>query len=140
MLARVKVRGVIWVGDRIIVNRYQGSGTQRVTLPGGRVREREAITDGLRREIQEELGIDSEVGQLLAVAEVKSAVNHHDVELIFEATPTDPIDPDAFELVDPAAPETTVLPPVLHAIAASRGDEPQGVWLGNVYDTKLRIH
>lgn len=140
MLARVKVRGVIWVGDRIIVNRYQGSSAQRVTLPGGRVHEREALTDGLRREIQEELGLDSEVGQLLAVAEVKSAVNHHDVELIFEVKPTEPVDPDAFELVDPATPEITVLPPVLDAIAASHGAEPQGIWLGNVYDTKLRFH
>jgi 8-oxo-dGTP pyrophosphatase MutT (NUDIX family) len=140
MLARVKVRGVIWVGDRIIVNRYQGSGAQRATLPGGRVREREAITDGLRREVQEELGIDSEVGQLLAVAEVKSAVNHHDVELIFEVKPTEPIDPDAFELVDPVTPEVPVLPPVLGTIAACHGAEPPNIWLGNIYDTKLRFH
>jgi len=139
MLARVKVHGVIWVGDRIIVSRYQGHGVERLILPGGRVREREAITDALRREIKEELGVESEVGELLAVAEVKSAVNYHDVELIFAATVTGEIDPELCELVDPAAPEVAVVPPVLDAIVATRNAEPHGVWLGNVYDNKLRI-
>jgi hypothetical protein len=45
MPARVKVRAVIWVDERVVVHRVQRRGALHVTLPGGRLDERESVTD-----------------------------------------------------------------------------------------------
>lgn len=70
MPARVKVRAVIWVDERVVVHRELRRGVPQVTLPGGRVVERESVMDALRREVLEEVGLEIEVGDLLFAAEV----------------------------------------------------------------------
>ncbi len=50
----MKVRAVIWVEERVVVHREHRRGELHVTLPGGRVNERESVTEALRREVCED--------------------------------------------------------------------------------------
>ena len=136
MSVRVNVRAVIWLDGQIVVNRVRRGEMLHVTLPGGRVNEREPVTDALRREVREEIGIDVQVDDLMFAAEVISGVSRQDVELVFAAGPIEPI-VTPVELVDPAAPGCVVMPPVLDQILAWR-DGSHGVrWLGNIYASGL---
>jgi ADP-ribose pyrophosphatase YjhB (NUDIX family) len=133
MPARVKVRAVIWVDDRIVVHRAKRRGRPHVTLPGGRVNERESVTDALRREVQEELGVEIELVDLLFAGEVHSGARHQDVELVFAATLADPRAASGLDLVDPAVPDGEVLPPVLDRLVGGPGADRGARWLGNLY-------
>ena len=137
---RVKVRAVIWVADQLVVNKVIRRGATHVSLPGGRVNERESVTAALRREVREEIGIEIKVGELLLVAEVHSNARRQDLELIFEATCDGAVDTADFNLVDPRAPESPVLPPVLEQIVAIHDGSRVGqCWLGNLYDSQIRV-
>ena len=59
----------VCVRDRqiLLVKGNRGLTKDRWTLPGGFVRFGEHPADGLRREIQEELGVDAEIGECLAM-------------------------------------------------------------------------
>ena len=136
MPARVKVRAVIWVDERVVVHRVQRRGALHVTLPGGRVNERESVTDALRREVREEVGIEVEVGELVFAAEVISGATRQDVELVFEAIASGGLDEHRIDLVHPTEPAAAhVLPPVLSELTryreASQAHVPR--WLGNLY-------
>jgi ADP-ribose pyrophosphatase YjhB (NUDIX family) len=133
MPARVKIRAVIWIGDRIAVHRTERHGRPHVTLPGGRVTERESITDALRRELREELGIEITVGDLLFAAEVHSGARRQDVELIFAAELAHREDGSSLEMIDPADPGTEVLPPILPFLVTGQNRGPDRRWLGNLY-------
>ena len=138
MPARVKVRAVIWIDDQVAVHRTERRGHQHVTLPGGRVNERESVTAALHREVQEELGVEILIGDLLFAAEVHSGARRQDVELVFGASLRDLGDRQRLELVDPTDPGVEVLPPVLGDLnprPSPRGDRR---WLGNVYAPRLR--
>lgn len=139
MPARVQVRAVIWVDAQIIVNRVNQRGELHVTLPGGRVNERESVIDALKREVLEEVGIEITVGDLMFAAEVFSSARRQDVELVFAAQPVGETLPVAVELVDPKRPSCTVMPPVLDYIAASRDGEFRYRWLGNIYMTQATV-
>jgi 8-oxo-dGTP pyrophosphatase MutT (NUDIX family) len=138
MPLRVKVRAVIWVDNQIVVHRARRHGELHVTLPGGRVNERESIPDALRREVVEEVGLDVDVGDLLFAAEVVSGARRQDVELVFEARARDPLDARRLDLVDPSDPSMDVLPPVLAEIARLREsrDSIGRHWLGNLYSAR----
>jgi ADP-ribose pyrophosphatase YjhB (NUDIX family) len=133
MPVRVKVRAVIWIDGRIVVHRDKRHGRLHVTLPGGRVNERESVTDALQREVREELGVTIELGDLLFAGEVHSGVRYQDVELVFAASLTDPRAGSGLDLVDPAAPDGEVLPPVLDRLVVSAGVGDDRRWLGNLY-------
>lgn len=136
MPVRVKVRAVICVGDQIVVHSASRRGVSHVTLPGGRVNERESVTDALRREVREELGIEIKVGDLMFAAEVVSGTRRQDVELIFAAevaaVPHTPL-----TLVDPRDPDIAVLPPILGQIAGWRESKDCARWLGNIYASQV---
>jgi ADP-ribose pyrophosphatase YjhB (NUDIX family) len=136
---RVKVRAVIWVGERLVVHRSQRLGEERISLPGGRVNSRESVTDALVREAREELGLDIEVGDLLFAAEIIDTYSRQDVELIFDARFLGDVDGDALSLIDPlSADAEKVFPPVLDDLARCRADNQlrneNKTWLGNLYE------
>ena len=85
-----------------------------MSLPGGWVGRRESVIDALIREIDEELGIAVEVGDLLCAAEIVNSSSRQDVELIFAATPSEPLDTSELTLIDPLGSQAAdVLPPIL---------------------------
>jgi ADP-ribose pyrophosphatase YjhB (NUDIX family) len=130
---QVQVHAAIWVDGKLVVHRSTRHGRDRVTLPGGRIKPRESIHDGLRREVQEEVRLDVEVGELLFAGEVLN-LSLQDVILIFNATILGAIDARELDLVAPDSPDARrILPPVVTALtttqAASAG---QPRWLGNL--------
>ena len=60
--ATASIRGVVCApGETVLTIRRSSDGGWE--LPGGRIREGEAVTDCLRRELVEEVGIDATVGE-----------------------------------------------------------------------------
>lgn len=137
MSARVKVRAAIWHQELIVVHREQRRGEFHVTLPGGRVNERESITAALHREVREELGVEIEIGDLLFAAEVHNTHRHQELELIFEAVPLGEVDWDRLDLVDPVDPHVDVLPRVMNQLSAAHRGEQRRTWLDNLYDSQI---
>jgi ADP-ribose pyrophosphatase YjhB (NUDIX family) len=109
MPARVQVRAVIWVGDQVVVHHVNQRGALHVTLPGGRVNDRESVVDALKREVLEEIGIEVTVGDLTFAAEVLSGARRQDVELVFAARPATEAPRTSLELVDPKDPRFKAL-------------------------------
>ena len=138
MSARVKVRAAIWVQGKLVVHRSQRRGSEHMSLPGGWVGKGESVTDALRREIDEELGIEVDIGDLLCVAEVVNSSSLQDVELVFAASLREQTDTGALVLIDPRGDRAgEVLPPILGALADQHDAQDRGApssrWLGNVY-------
>lgn len=132
---RVKARAVILDGERLVVAHERRRGRTHVTLPGGRVHDRESVTEAVERELLEETGARVRVGALLYVAEVAGGFGTHDLNLVFAAELADPADRERVETVDLATrPWPTVWPPLLEQIAHDRADGWSGIprWLGNV--------
>jgi len=140
MAARLQVRALIWVGERIVVHRVTRRGRLYVTLPGGRVNDRESVTDALRREVLEEIGLNVEIGDLVFAAEVVSGARRQDVELVFEARPCQTFEPAELILVDPGNPMCEVLPPVLDEVVRCADSTRAGAkWLGNIYSPNIAV-
>jgi 8-oxo-dGTP diphosphatase len=106
-----------------------------MSLPGGWVGKGESVTDALRREIDEELGIEVDIGDLVCAAEVVDSSSRQDVELVFSATLRAEADAHALALIDPRGERAgEVLPPILEALADQHDARGPSVrWLGNVY-------
>jgi 8-oxo-dGTP pyrophosphatase MutT (NUDIX family) len=132
----VNVRAVIWLDWRLLVHKVRHRGEERLTLPGGRVKERETAEAALAREVQEETGLSIVVGPLLYVAEVVSPYSTQKLELVFRADVDPSQELSGQTAVDPRAPEReAVLPPILDVIAKDADDGWVGAprWLGNIY-------
>lgn len=134
MPLRVHVHAAIWVDGRVAVHRRVQHDREHVTLPGGRVKDRETVVDALQREVGEEIDRDIEVGELLLAGEV-NATSRQDVVLVFAARLRPPAAIGSLDLVDPAGPEAAaVLPPVLDWLPAPGAPEREHpIWLGNLY-------
>jgi ADP-ribose pyrophosphatase YjhB (NUDIX family) len=129
----VKVHAVLWVDGGVVVHEERRQGMPHRTLPGGRVVDREPVTDALRREVSEELGVQIHIGELHYVAEAVHGHSVHDVILVFGAEVATTLAADAC-LVDPQSGGDGVFPPILDAIAADGREGPRGPrWLGNVW-------
>jgi 8-oxo-dGTP pyrophosphatase MutT (NUDIX family) len=59
----VKVHALLWVGEGVAVHEERRQGEAHLTLPGGRVLDRERLEVALRREVEEELGVQIVVGR-----------------------------------------------------------------------------
>jgi len=129
----VRARAVIPRGDGIVVSRERRHGRSLLTVPGGRVDRGETVEATALREVQEETGLEIELGPLLYVAEVLGSVRRQDLNLIFLARASG--DPDGeVDVVRPGE-DVELLPPILDRIRhdQARGWEEMGVWLGNVW-------
>ncbi len=133
----VKVHALLWDGDRVVVHEEHRQAVPRLTLPGGRVTDREPIKDALQREVREELGIDVRVAELRYVAEVVYGHAIHDLVLIFGAEPVGSAARD-LRSVDPRDDDVVVLPPILDVIAADGPRGPAGTRrLGSVWRSSV---
>ncbi len=84
-------RAVIRRGDEVLLAHRIGEAN--TFLPGGHVEPGEYARDALRRELSEELGVDSVIGEFVGVIEHKftdrKGRRYEEVNLIFEASITE---------------------------------------------------
>jgi ADP-ribose pyrophosphatase YjhB (NUDIX family) len=106
-----------------------------VSLPGGRVKRWESVTDALVRDIEEETGLAVEPGALLYVAEVTAPHRIEDLNLIFAATPSEWRGLDGLVDLDQLG-GVRILSPILHEISrdAASGWSGNPRWLDNIWD------
>jgi 8-oxo-dGTP diphosphatase len=132
---RVKTRAMIWIDGRLIVSEHSRRGCKELSLPGGRVRPRESITDALKREVAEETGLEVVPRQFLCASEIVESVRVHDLELIFLAEVRRVPSLGGLTTVDVIGGDRpSVRPPLLDVIARDHAskwrDTPR--WLGNL--------
>lgn len=83
---RINVRAIIVRENKILAVKHRnhlGEEAKYWALPGGGLDPMESLADGVRREVMEELGVDSEVGRLLFVQQFVSKRDGFDEELEF---------------------------------------------------------
>lgn len=82
---RVRVGGIAIHEGRLLLVRHEKDGRTYWLLPGGGVEYGEGLTDALRREFQEEVDLDIEVGDLvMAVDSIAPGGERHVLNLCFE--------------------------------------------------------
>jgi len=129
----VKVHALLWDGDRIVVNAERRQGEPHMTLPGGRVHDRERLSVALRREVEEEIGVRVLVGRLLYVAEVVHGHGVHDVCFVFAASAVSALPASVTSLTLTEA-DGRVFPPIISEVALDGRDGPAATrWLGNLW-------
>lgn len=128
---RIGVRAIIFKDGKLLASTFhtEAGESEHWAVPGGGLDSREALKEGLRREIIEETGIEPVIGKLLFVQQFKSdcADRHEELEFFFHVT--NPSDFDGIsltetthgalelvrcEFVDPA--KTFILPAFLQKI------------------------
>lgn len=81
---QLRVAGIIFRDDQILLVEHRKRGQRYWVLPGGRLDAHETLHAALRRELTEELSVDARVGRLVIVCETL-APDRHVVNLIFQA-------------------------------------------------------
>src|SRR2546421_6829103 len=81
---QLRVAAIIIRQDQILLVEHHKRGQCYWVLPGGRLEGNETVDAALRRELQEEVGLEARVGRLVIVCE-SLAPDRHVVNLIFQA-------------------------------------------------------
>ena len=68
---RITTRGVIFVGEKLLLIRYRDSDDEFYVCVGGGQNAGESMRENLRRECREEIGCEVETGEMLFTREVK---------------------------------------------------------------------
>ncbi|MFY9615444.1 MAG: NUDIX hydrolase [Candidatus Dormiibacterota bacterium] len=98
---QLRVAAIITRRDQILLVEHRKRGQRYWVLPGGRLDANETLDAALRRELNEELGLEARVGPLAIVCETL-APDRHVVNLVFQA-----------EIGEGAAPQLDPRDPVL---------------------------
>ncbi len=83
---RIGVRAIIFRDGKILAVRHKGRDGKPKdfwAIPGGGLDPGESLEDGLKREMQEELGVSIEPGRLLFIQQFQSGRSDRDEELEF---------------------------------------------------------
>jgi len=81
---QLRVAAIIVRDKQLLLVEHRKRGEHYWVLPGGRLEGLETLVAALRRELNEELGLDARVGELVIVSEML-APDRHVVNLIFQA-------------------------------------------------------
>jgi ADP-ribose pyrophosphatase YjhB (NUDIX family) len=84
VIPQLRVAAMIARRDRILLVEHRKRGQRYWVLPGGRLQGNETLEAALRRELSEELSLETRVGRLLLVCETL-APDRHVVNLVFHA-------------------------------------------------------
>jgi ADP-ribose pyrophosphatase YjhB (NUDIX family) len=82
---RVRVAGLVFAGERVLVVEHQLDGERWCCFPGGSLELGETPEQGVHRELAEELGLACEVGPLVAIGYHQDD-SGQSVELYFRCT------------------------------------------------------
>ena len=81
---QLRVAAIIVRDKQLLLVEHRKRGEHYWVLPGGRLEGLETLATALRRELNEELGLDVQVGQLVIISEML-APDRHVVNLMFHA-------------------------------------------------------
>lgn len=97
---RINVRAIIYQDGKLLAVRHKardGSPAPYYAIPGGGLDPQESLTDGLKRELLEETGVDASIGRLLFIQQFPSRRSKclEELEFFFEIT-----NPQDFTAID----------------------------------------
>jgi 8-oxo-dGTP diphosphatase len=132
---QLRVAAIIVRDKQLLLVEHRKRGEHYWVLPGGRLEGLETLVAALRRELNEELGLDARVGELVIVSEML-APDRHVVNLMFHAEIGEGAEP-RLDRADPVLagwqwvstdqlPRLDFRPPIADAVRAVIGEKFAG--------------